>query len=690
MKKHLHLGFVASISSLPFIPFAESRLAVAQLDSTSIYVSQTLQKSETATHYMGLVADVDKIAEQVTVRIDSKDPGSGVIVAQQGSTYTVLTAGHVVLDSNQIMVMTPDGHSYGVKKATVKKLEGIDMAVLEFTSPRSYLVATLANYPINESIARNNKLWVFMSGFPAQNPNPQNHAARQLTSGVVYPQEVSLIAARNAYFIKDAGLEDLLYYSAISLRGMSGGPILDRSGRVIGVNVSSEDAMETNQNGQSVEINLGFSLGVSIRSFLNSLTKATLNSSQLNTVSEPPSELKPLEIELIKINFVPLEPAKSADAFEWLNYGNKLWRIREYDRAVAAFNQAIQLEPNFYHAYYAKGLALSGTLSETISASGKININAEQLVAYDKALQINPKLAEVWYRRNFVLIRMGRFQDAVVSMQRAIALRPDDPALYLRYGILHSAPEALAIFCWNPRLEVIVRNPKSAFRGVNLKAHKINNDPEKAKCLSEAEASFSKAIELIPSYIAYSLRGETRRQLKNYPGALSDYDQAIKLNRNYSQVYSDRGEIRIELGDTQGALSDYNQMIGLNAKIGYAKRGKLRAQLGNKLEAISDFTQAIKISDSYEYYFSRGQIYSEIGKYLEAIADYNQVIIQFPEHAEAYLNLGIIRSKLGDQKTAISSLQKAASLFDKEGKKIDHQKALDLIQKLQSQFTKGE
>ena len=44
--------------------------------------------------------EVDTIAEKITVLIDSKAPGSGVIIKREGNTYTVLTAYHVVKQPN--------------------------------------------------------------------------------------------------------------------------------------------------------------------------------------------------------------------------------------------------------------------------------------------------------------------------------------------------------------------------------------------------------------------------------------------------------------------------------------------------------------------------------------------------------------------------------------------------------------
>ena len=50
--------------------------------------------------------EVGRIAKSITVRIESKNPGSGVIIKQQGNTYTVLTAAHVVERAGQYTIVT--------------------------------------------------------------------------------------------------------------------------------------------------------------------------------------------------------------------------------------------------------------------------------------------------------------------------------------------------------------------------------------------------------------------------------------------------------------------------------------------------------------------------------------------------------------------------------------------------------
>jgi tetratricopeptide (TPR) repeat protein len=80
-------------------------------------------------------------------------------------------------------------------------------------------------------------------------------------------------------------------------------------------------------------------------------------------------------------------------------------------------------------------------------------------------------------------------------------------------------------------------------------------------------------------------------------GALEDYGQAIQLNPNNSVAYSNRGDARRELGDKQGAIKDYTDAIRLNPKnaFAYLSRGITHAELGNKPQAIEDLQLASRL-----------------------------------------------------------------------------------------------
>ncbi|NJL09833.1 MAG: tetratricopeptide repeat protein [Calothrix sp. SM1_7_51] len=107
----------------------------------------------------------------------------------------------------------------------------------------------------------------------------------------------------------------------------------------------------------------------------------------------------------------------------------------------------------------------------------------------------------------------------------------------------------------------------------------------KNKDLNGAITDFDEVIRINPKYApAYFMRGLTRFNLGDKKAAIDDYERAIRINNNYIEAYFHRGIARFELGDKQGAIQDFNQAIRINANYAdaYLKRGVARFELGDK------------------------------------------------------------------------------------------------------------
>ena len=132
------------------------------------------------------------LPKRLRVRINLKEGnGSGVIIAQQGNTYYVLTAGHVLEGQTQYQVIAPDGKEYTPKYRKTTILEGVDLAVLQFKSQETYPVATLADF----NLGVEEQKWVFVSGFPGSS------RVRQFTAGVLSSKARSSIWFKRRSFL---------------------------------------------------------------------------------------------------------------------------------------------------------------------------------------------------------------------------------------------------------------------------------------------------------------------------------------------------------------------------------------------------------------------------------------------------------------------------------------------------------
>ncbi|WP_448573196.1 S1 family peptidase [Trichothermofontia sp.] len=171
------------------------------------------------------LASITNLARQTTVRLLTNGAsGSGVIIQRQGSIYTVLTGWHVVAFNDRHTLLTPDGRRYGLLRSP-RQLGNTDLAIVQFASSIPYRTAPLKTDPIYIGET------VYAAGFPmyqGQSLNPtfdQGIQNLRMSQGVV-----SLLPT------KSLAQGYRLGYSNDVVIGMSGGPIFNSQGLLVGIN----------------------------------------------------------------------------------------------------------------------------------------------------------------------------------------------------------------------------------------------------------------------------------------------------------------------------------------------------------------------------------------------------------------------------------------------------------------------
>jgi lipoprotein NlpI len=147
--------------------------------------------------------------------------------------------------------------------------------------------------------------------------------------------------------------------------------------------------------------------------------------------------------------------------------------------------------------------------------------------------------------------------------------------------------------------------------------------------------------------------------------ALSDCNEAIRVDRTYAPAYINRGNAYLGKADIDHAFSDFNEAIRLDPKSAwaYSARGDLHKAKGEFDRALADFNQAIQFDPNYAIgYFFRGDLYKRMGDFDHAMTDLNESIRLDPNYAAAYFIRGCVNYSKGNNPSALADFESSILL----------------------------
>lgn len=269
---------------------------------------------------------------------------------------------------------------------------------------------------------------------------------------------------------------------------------------------------------------------------------------------------------------------------QWLDEALAYHKARQHTKALAGFNQAIQLDPTFVHAYIGKG----NTLRD-------LRRYEEALAAFDRATQLNHNYADVYNSKGNALESLKRYAEALKAYEQAILRDPN-------YAIAHYN-KGNALKCLDRDEEALAAYE----RAIRLDPNNAIFHRDKGFMLwildhtEEALAAYSRAIQLDPNdSTVYNTKGYILHQLKRYQEALVAYECALRLDPNDAAAYYNKGNTLHNLKRYQEALAAYDCTIELDPDNAYAwySKGNTLKRLRWSEEAKQAYEQAKQLGYS--------------------------------------------------------------------------------------------
>jgi tetratricopeptide (TPR) repeat protein len=309
--------------------------------------------------------------------------GSGVIIKRSGDTYTILTAAHVVNDlkDSPVAIITPDRQQHTANPREVKIApNSLDLATITFHSQQDYLVAELGD---SNTIDKGQH--VFAAGFQGK-------------SLKFYPGTVVAISRQS----QDLGY-GLAIGSADILPGMSGGGLFNQTGTLIGINGKSIGTIDKYSN-QSNHRNFKPVSGLAIP--INTFTNIA---SQLNVAID---------------NTPPVTTTSDLTADDFFITAGSKSQKGSYRGAIADYDRALALNPQFEEIYFRRGIAHSLVKNWQAAESD-----------YNRAIEIKPEHVEAYLHRGSMRNIRSNWRGAKSDFDVALTLNPNSLSAYIGRGI---------------------------------------------------------------------------------------------------------------------------------------------------------------------------------------------------------------------------------------------------------------
>ena len=239
----------------------------------------------------------------------------------------------------------------------------------------------------------------------------------------------------------------------------------------------------------------------------------------------------------------------------------KLFRKKEWSASIAKWDEIISLLRD--------GSIKASAYTRRGNAKDKVGDHEGAIANYDRAIEINPQYARAYNNRGVAKSNMGNHEDAIADQGRAIEINPQYAKAYSNRGIAKRkiGDYKGAIADYDRAIEI---NPQYEAAYSNRGVAKSNMGDHEG-----AIADHGQAIEIDPKYsAAYSNRGIAKDRMDDHENAIADFNRAIEIDPKSTAAYNNRGIAKGNLGDHAGAIADHGRAIEIDPKNEQAIRNR--------------------------------------------------------------------------------------------------------------------
>jgi tetratricopeptide (TPR) repeat protein len=287
--------------------------------------------------------------------------------------------------------------------------------------------------------------------------------------------------------------------------------------------------------------------------------------------------------------------------------------------------------------------------------------NIEQAqVALERAVEINPSLAESRTNLGNIYLKKERIEDAISQYQAALQINRSDAKTHNNLGNAYGRTGRLddAINEYNQSLE-LDPNFVEVYRNLSIVYCE-------KKMYGKAEAVLKEATELEPSNSSfYNQLGNVYSQMGQCEKAIVQYNRALSLAPGLAEAYYQEGICYNKLGLVDDEIWAYRRALNITPDMlaAVANLGNAYFTKGNYDAAIEQYKKAVQIkSDDATIHYNLGAAYSNKGDYAAAVKEHLRAVELEPKMSDAHNGLIFAYYKLKKYEQAWKHIETARQL----------------------------
>jgi tetratricopeptide (TPR) repeat protein len=283
---------------------------------------------------------------------------------------------------------------------------------------------------------------------------------------------------------------------------------------------------------------------------------------------------------------------------DWMDKG-------QYDRAIAAYSEALRHDAENARAYNNRGYAWyqKGQKDKAVAD-------------YSAALRRQPEYVQALNNRGLALIDLGKVDEAIADFTKSLEINPLELAALLGRALAYKAKkeELKAIRDYDTAIGIFKNN-----RNTRALVYLLAN------------------------------RGSSWREKGEYDKAVADLNEALRIDPKNTFARNELGRVRLGQKKYDKAIAEFTKAIQADAtlKVGYLNRGYAHHKKGELDKALPDLSEAVRLDPRYAYaYYLRANVLFQKGELDMAGKDWDKAIVEYTRSIAANSRDSLTASRL--------------------------------------------